>query len=124
MNIMEDNRKEEKEALAVLVEYSPKLIKSMKAVVGELRGNRQPDTDEYLLSIIKGMNWEIEVLNGTMDYLNETEQVIDKAAANELFISFSKTYQEKDDTKLADAFEKDMIPFFAHLEEAAKAKVE
>ena len=104
---MEDNRKEEKEALAVLVEYSPKLIKSMKAVVEELRGNRQPDTDEYLLSIIKGMNWEIEVLNGTMDYLNETEQIIDKAAANELFISFSRTYQEKDDIKLADAFEKD-----------------
>lgn len=93
------------------MEYSPKLIKSMKAVVEELRGNRQPDTDEYLLSIIKGMNWEIEVLNGTMDYLNETEQIIDKAAANELFISFSRTYQEKDDIKLADAFEKDMIPF-------------
>ena len=33
MDIMEDNRKEEKEALAVLVEYSPKLTKSMKAVV-------------------------------------------------------------------------------------------
>lgn len=121
---MEDNRKEEKEALAVLAEYSPKLIKSMKAVVEELCGNRQPDTDEYLLSIIKGMNWEIEVLNGTMDYLNETEQVIDKAAANELFISFSRTYQEKDDIKLADAFEKDMIPFFTHLQDVAKAKVE
>ena len=121
---MEDNRKEEKEALAALVEYSPNLIKSMKAVVEELRGNRQPDTDEYLLSIIKGMNWEIEVLNGTMDYLNETEQVIDKAAANELFISFSRTYQEKDDIKLADAFEKDMIPFFTRLQDVAKAKVE
>ena len=55
-NIMEDNRREEKEALKVLTEYSPKLLKSMRNVMEELHGNRQPDTDEYLLSIIKGMN--------------------------------------------------------------------
>ena len=29
-NIMEDNRREEKEALKVLTEYSPKLLKSMR----------------------------------------------------------------------------------------------
>ena len=116
-NIMEDNRREEKEALKVLTEYSPKLLKSMRNVMEELHGNRQPDTDEYLLSIIKGMNWEIQVLNGTMDYLN------DKQAANNLFVNFSKIYQEKDDAKLAEAFEKEMIPFFEKLEEAAKVKM-
>ena len=47
-NIMEDNRREEKEALKVLTEYSPKLLKSMRNVMEELHGNRQPDTDEYL----------------------------------------------------------------------------
>lgn len=93
-NIMEDNRREEKEALKVLTEYSPKLLKSMRNVMEELHGNRQPDTDEYLLSIIKGMNWEIQVLNGTMDYLNEIEQLIDKQAANALFVNFSKIYQK------------------------------
>lgn len=122
-NIMEDNRREEKEALKVLTEYSPKLLKSMRNVMEELHGNCQPDTDEYLLSIIKGMNWEIQVLNGTMDYLNETEQLIDKQAANNLFVNFSKIYQEKDDAKLAEAFEKEMIPFFEKLEEAAKVKM-
>lgn len=119
----EDNRREEKEALKVLTEYSPKLLKSMRNVMEELHGNRQPDTDEYLLSIIKGMNWEIQVLNGTMDYLNETEQLIDKQAANNLFVNFSKIYQEKDDAKLAEAFEKEMIPFFEKLEEAAKVRM-
>ena len=120
-NIMEDNRREEKEALKVLTEYSPKLLKSMRNVMEELHGNRQPDTDEYLLSIIKGMNWEIQVLNGTMDYLNETGQLIE--AANALFVNFSKIYQEKDDEKLAEVFEKDMIPFFEKLEEVAKVKM-
>lgn len=75
------------------------------------------------MSIIKGMNWEIQVLNGTMDYLNETGQLIDKQAANALFVNFSKIYQEKDDEKLAEVFEKDMIPFFEKLEEVAKVKM-
>lgn len=75
------------------------------------------------MSIIKGMNWEIQVLNGTMDYLNEIEQLIDKQAANALFVNFSKIYQKKDDEKLAEVFEKDMIPFFEKLEEVAKVKM-
>ena len=98
-------------------------VETFYPVMEELHGNRQPDTDEYLLSIIKGMNWEIQVLNGTMDYLNEIEQLIDKQAANALFVNFSKIYQKKDDEKLAEVFEKDMIPFFEKLEEVAKVKM-
>ena len=58
-----------------------------------------------------------------MDYLDEIEQLIDKQAANALFVNFSKIYQEKDDEKLAEVFEKDMIPFFEKLEEVAKVKM-
>ena len=56
-------------------------------------------------------------------YLNEIEQLIDKQAANALFVNFSKIYQKKDDEKLAEVFEKDMIPFFEKLEEVAKVKM-
>lgn len=104
-------------------EKAVKVILEAGITLEELHGNRQPDTDEYLLSIIKGMNWEIQVLNGTMDYLNEIEQLIDKQAANALFVNFSKIYQKKDDEKLAEVFEKDMIPFFEKLEEVAKVKM-
>lgn len=45
---MEDLRQQQKEALQALSEYSPRLIRAMKNVVEELRGNRQPDTNEYL----------------------------------------------------------------------------
>ena len=34
-----------------------------------------------------------------------------------------KIYQKKDDEKLAEVFEKDMIPFFEKLEEVAKVKM-
>ena len=40
-----------------------------------------------------------------------------------MFVNFSKIYQEKDDEKLAEVFEKDMIPFFEKLEEVAKVKM-
>ena len=120
---MEDNRREEKEALKALVEYSPKLLKGMQAVIEELKGNRQADTDEYLMSVIKGMNWEIQILNGTMEYLNEAEQLIDKSEANNLFIAFSNTFQEKKDAAIAAQLEERMIPFFTKLEEIAKIKM-
>lgn len=59
---MEDNRREEKEALKVLTEYSPKLLKSMRNVMEELHGNRQPDTDE---NIILAMAFFYGKRNGT-----------------------------------------------------------
>ena len=52
---MVENRAEKAEALKALSEYNPKLLKAMRTVVDELDGNRKPDTDEYLLSIFKGI---------------------------------------------------------------------
>lgn len=117
---MEDNRAEQIEALEVLAEYSPKLLKGMKAVAEELSGNRQPDTDEYLLSVVNGMNWEIQVLNGTLSLINENFQQIVKEDANQLFIRFSSLYQNKDDAGMAAIFRQEIIPFFEKLEEIAK----
>lgn len=119
---MEDIRREEKEALQALVEYSPRLLKAMTAVIEELEGNRQPDTDEYLLGIVKGMNWELQVLNGTIEYVNEEEQLIDKVAANDIIVAFNAAYQDKDDSKMSELFLAEIIPFFTKLAEVAKRK--
>ncbi|MDE7062616.1 MAG: molecular chaperone [Lachnospiraceae bacterium] len=116
---MEDNRAEQVEALQALVEYSPRLIGAMKSVVSELNGNRQPDTDEYMQAIVNGMNWEIQVLNGTLELVNEKSVQIDKAEANDIFVAFSDTYQAKDDAGLAAMFETKVIPFFERLEAIA-----
>lgn len=119
--IMEDIRREQLEALEALTDYSPRLIKAMKAVTEELKGNRQPDTDEYLKSIVDGINWEIEVLNGTMSLMNEKTVKIDKEGANEIFTEFSTVYQRKDDAGLALLLEEKVIPFFEELERIAKS---
>lgn len=116
---MEDNRAEQVEALQALTEYNPRLVKAMKAVAGELKENRQPDTDEYMQAIVNGMNWEIQVLNGTLELVNEKSVQIDKAAANDLFVAFSDTYQAKDDAGIAEMLETRVIPFFQELETIA-----
>lgn len=116
---MEDLRAQQKEALQVLAEYSPKLIRAMKAVVEELRGNRQPDTDEYLRSIVNGMNWEIEIFNHTKDYINESEERLDKESFNQAILQFNEAYTGKDDLKMAELLEGEVLAIFEKLENIA-----
>ena len=117
---MEDLRAQQKEALQVLAEYSPKLIRAMKAVVVELRENRQPDTDEYLSSIVKGMNWEIEIFNHTRDYINGSEERLDKDSFNQAILRFNEVYSGRDDLKMADLLEGEVLTVFQQFEEIAK----
>ena len=65
---MEDNRAEQKEALETLMEFNTRLVKNMEIITKELSGARLEDTDAFLEDIIKAMNWEIQVMNGTMEF--------------------------------------------------------
>lgn len=116
---MADIREEQVEALEVLLDYSPKLLRGMKNVIEELKGNRQPDTDEYLMSVINGMNWEIEVLNGTMDLINEDAPRVDKEEANRMFVKFGEVFSRKDDREIAAVLETELHPFFEKFEQYA-----
>lgn len=113
---------EEVEALQALTEYSPKLIKALKAVTGELSGERLPDTGEYLKAIINGMNWEIQIYNGTKDLLSDSGK-LDKDKANDAFVSFSDAYGKKDDVMMKEIITLKLIPFFIALEDEAKSIV-
>lgn len=110
---------EEIEALQALTEYSPKLIKALKAVTNELSGERLPDTGEYLKAIINGMNWEIQIYNGTKELFAGNE-ALDKEKANDAFISFSDAYKKSDDEMMKNLIMLKIVPFFTALEDAAK----
>ena len=75
---MEDSREEQIEALKTLYEFNQRLLKNMRIVIKELSGERLDDTDNFVKGIIDAMNWEIEVMNGTMSVLNENEVRIKK----------------------------------------------
>lgn len=111
---MEDNRQEQLEALEVLTEFNERLVKNMTILVKELSGARLDDTDKFLKAIVDGINWEIQVVNGTMDVLNEGTSRVDKESFNQSIVSLSKAVESKDDAKMAVEFEK-VIPVFRQL---------
>lgn len=117
--IMEDNRKEQMEALETLTEFNDRLVNNMQIIVKELSGNRLEDTDKFLKSILDAINWEIQVVNGTMDVLNEGEERVNKETFNDAVVALSDAVSAKDDAKMAEAFTA-IIPVFEKLGESAK----
>lgn len=116
---MDDNRKEQIEALEVMVEFNERVLKNMKILINELSGARLDDTNKFIQSIVDAMNWEIEVMNGTMTLLNEGKERINKEAFNEHVIAVANAINAKDDAKMAEAFT-NVFPYFEQLGEAAK----
>lgn len=116
---MEDNRAEQKEALETLVEFNERLLKNMGIVIKELSGERLDDTDKFLDSIINAINWEIQVMNGTMSLLNEGSERIDKQVFNQKVLALGAGIKDKDDTKIAKALE-ELVLEFEKLGNAAK----
>lgn len=111
---MEDNRKEQIEALEIMSEFNERLVKNMKIIVKELSGERLDDTDKFLKAIVDAINWEIQVVNGTMEVLNEDTVRVDKATFNDSIVALSDAINEKDDAKMAAEFGK-VIPLFEQL---------
>lgn len=101
---MDDNKKEQLEALGVLAEFNDRLVKNMKIVSKELAGNRLEDTDQFLKSIIDAINWEIQVVNGTLDVLNQGKERLNKDDFNAYIVSLNNAINSKDDIKLAEEF--------------------
>ncbi len=112
--IMEDNRKEQLEALEVLGEFNERLVKNMKIIVKELSGSRLDDTDKFLKSIIDAINWEIQVVNGTLEMLNEGKERLNKENFNTEVIALSKAINDNNDAEMAEEFRK-ITPVFEQL---------
>lgn len=114
---MEDKRTEQIEALQTLAEYNQKVLKNIPILVRELRGERLEDTDKFLTAIVNAINWEVEVLNGTLEVLNEKEERVSKESVNQKIVALSDALKKKDDKAQADAFEQ-LIPELEIIEKA------
>lgn len=115
--IMEDNRAEQIEALQVLEEFNGRLVKNMEIIVKELSGERLDDTDQFLKGIIDAINWEIQVVNSTMQVLNDGKVRVDKESFNADIVALSEAISAKDDAKMAEEFQR-VIPVFKQLGES------
>ena len=116
---MEDNRKEQMEALEILTDFNGRLVKNMTIIVKELSGERLDDTDKFLKSIVDAINWEIQVVNGTIELLNDGKERINKEEFNRAIVSLNDAISANEHAKMAEEFKK-VIPVFEQLGEAAK----
>ena len=110
----------ERDVLKTLVDYSPRLIQGMQAVCTELCEERAADTDEFLRSVVDGMNWEIEVFNGLRERFMELGLSFDKDEMNSIILRFNDAYKSKDDIAIAKSFMDDTIDLFILIEDLAK----
>ncbi len=119
---MEALRAQQAEALETAVPYCGKIIKAIRIVIEELSGNRQEDTDEYMNSIMEGLNWIFEVYNGTAGWINESGEVIDQAAVNGFVKMLNKANEDQDDQARAEAFGH-ILEFVEQFQKEAEKKV-
>lgn len=112
---MEYKSSEQIEALETLKDYNIKIVKATKEVIEELRGDRKEDTDEYFNKIMEGINWEIQVLNRTMDIINESETNIEKDKINDIIVRLNKSIKLKDNNSKLQILEDELYPFLESL---------
>ena len=114
-----ENRAEQKEALETLDEFNQRLVKNMNIIIKELEGERLDDTDKFLNGIVNAINWEVQVMNGTMGLLNDGRKRIDKEVFNKKILDLASAIEKNDDAKQAEAIQ-NLIPEFEKLENTAK----
>ncbi len=117
---MEDMRAQQIEALEVFKDYNERLVRSMGNIIPELEGDRKEDTDKFLDEIIKGINWEIGILNGIMELINEDEERLKKEEINSSILKLSKALEGKKDEEIATSL-KETLPVFENFGKVAQA---
>ncbi len=116
---MENLQKEKMEAVEAVGEYLGKLIPGMQALCGELRGNRQPDTDDFRKQCMDGLNWVIEIYNRTADVLDGGKIQEKKEELNAGLLKLGEAMKNREDEKTAQLLEEVVLPFLDSLKKAA-----
>lgn len=106
---MEDLRKQQIEAMEALQEYTEKLIRGMDSFVTEVKAEHEMNMEEMLNLIVNGINWTLEVVNRTLDFINEDKVRVDKGEINEGIKELSQALKGGEKGKIADAL-KNLLP--------------
>ena len=117
---MDNMQAEKPEALQAMGEYLERLIPGMKTLSEELKGDRQPDTDDFQKQCIDGLNWVIEIYNRVSDVVAAEKINATKQEFNNRLGELGAAIKEKEDAKIAELIEVAVIPFLEDLKEVAK----
>ena len=117
---MDNLQAEKQEAVKVMGEFLEKLIPNMNTLSEELKGDRQPDTDDFQKQCIDGLNWIIEIYNRVSDVIDMEKIHMTKQDFNSSLGELGEAIKNKEDAKSAEVLETAVIPFLTDLKEAVK----
>lgn len=117
---MENFREQQVDALKAMFDYNLKLVPALEEVVLELRGAQKEDTKDYLNYILKGVNWVIQVINGTKDLINEKEKIVEKEKMNEIIANLNNSIKEENNIEVANIIETGILPFINSISKTVK----
>ena len=107
---MENLKVEQIEALKAVIDYNKKLVPALEEINKELRGEH----------ILKGVNWVIQVVNGTKDLMQVEVEIIEKDSMNQIIENLNKAMEEENNVEVASIIESGILPFIAKVTEKAK----
>ena len=101
-----------------MMKFIPEQIqKAAFAEYGETLKGAAEAIWQYNKGIVDAINWEIQVVNSTMQVLNDGKVRVDKESFNADIVALSKAISAKDDAKMAEEFQR-VIPVFKQLGES------
>lgn len=120
---MEDIRQQQIDVLIDAVPYSEKIADAIEKVSSELLGVSLPETREAVDVIVEGINWLLEVYNGTKSIINPKKDMINEIKANEAVTKLSSALASGKDEEIGLAL-RDVGTFVKEFHDAGVPYVE
>jgi hypothetical protein len=102
--MMEELEIQQVEALKAASSYCTRLSVAIKQLITEYSKGERPDTDQYMKSILNGLNWVFQVFRSTEGIVNKDEVHIDKNQVNQYVLKLNTANKQKDNTERVAAF--------------------
>ena len=108
---MDDAKKLQYEALGDAADYALRLVPAIREILPELRGEARDDTEDFKNQIFEGINYIVQVVNGTLPLINEKEVILNRDGIEEKMQQLIASVEAKDNRMVADALEEGILPF-------------
>ncbi len=99
--------------------YLSRLIPAAEGMADEFKGELQEDSYDMLDMVVEGLNWVIQVYNGTKDVINKETEQVDSKAMDQKITKFGTAYTAHDQSGIVSGLEEAVLPFLRKMKEIA-----
>ncbi len=114
---MNEELKQELEALQVLNQFLDKLIPNMENLCRELGGEAKPDTPAFQKQCMDAFNWTIEIYNRVPHVSELCGKELDKNMANQVIMSLGEALKAGENAAIAERIENGALVILHQLKE-------